>query len=70
MVPSSNANLEDKNEQNGDNFFAFLSSQVDNVIAWRDPWFLRSAIARQIDDGERPHKSDAKCVPSIPGTFE
>ena len=36
--------------QNGDHFYEFLSSQVDNGISWLSPWFRRSTKARRIDD--------------------
>ena len=36
--------------QNGDHFYEYLSSQVDNGISWLSPWFRRSKKARRIDD--------------------
>ena len=37
---------------NGDNFLAFFESQAKNGLAWREPWFLRSRVARKFDDDE------------------
>ena len=38
------------NDQNGDDFLAFFESQVTYGLAWRHHWFLRSRVARKLDD--------------------